>query len=95
MVLGKFTLRLLNELIAASDNIAEFRRAKETADFWASIDNAEQAEWAENLAARLSVAPGSSVNACILDSGVNNGHPILAPIIPDAIVLVRNCFDPD
>lgn len=84
VVLGKFNLLQLNELIASSDNIAEFRRAKETADFWTAIDNADQAQWAENLAVRLSVAANASVNACILDSGVNNGHPILKPLIPNA-----------
>lgn len=85
VVLGKFTLPQLNELVAASDSIAEFRRAKETADFWTATDNAEQAHWAEDLAARLSISPDTNAVACVLDSGVNNGHPLLAPLMPDAV----------
>ena len=83
VVVGKFSVTDLNELIAASDNIAEFRRAKETAEFWTSTDNSEQTEWAESLAGRLIASRAASVHACILDSGVNNGHPILAPLLPD------------
>lgn len=92
IMLGKFNLADLNELISASDNIAEFRRAKETADFWTAVDNTTQAAWAENLAARLSVPENASAVACVLDSGVNNGHPVLAPIIPDAACAT---VDPD
>ncbi|UWQ48648.1 S8 family peptidase [Leisingera caerulea] len=73
----------LSELLASCSTIAEFRRAKETADFWTGIPNADQAEWAEKLAGRISVADGTTVTACVLDTGANNGHPLLSPILQD------------
>lgn len=83
IVLGRLLLDQLNELIAASNDIAEFRLAKETAEFWTGVDNAEQAEWAQDLAARLTSDASTGAVACVLDSGVNNFHPLLSPIISD------------
>ncbi len=73
----------LGRLIALSDDIAEFRLAKDTAEFWAEMPNQEQAEWVEELLKRIQVTPGVNVSICILDTGVNNGHPLLAPILAD------------
>jgi Subtilase family len=43
----------------------------------------EQAEWVSNAVERL-VPPLADANAvCILDTGVNHGHPLLAPVIPE------------
>ena len=92
VVLGKFNLAHLNELIASSDDIAEFRRAKETAAFWTATDNATQAEWAENLASRLNALSDPGAVACVLDTGVNNGHPLLETLLPNAACAT---VDPD
>ena len=61
------------------NSIAELRRAKETADFFDSLAPSEQPEWADELNARLSISTsGANVPyICILDTGVNNGHPLL------------------
>jgi hypothetical protein len=64
-----------------SDDIAEYRRAKETAAFWLDMDNKEQAEWTKNILDRLKVEKNSEVVVCILDTGVNNGHPLIQPIL--------------
>ena len=64
-----------------SDDIAEYRRAKETAAFWLDQDNREQAEWVEDILDRLNIERDSDVAICILDTGVNNGHPLLAPCL--------------
>lgn len=66
-----------------SDDIAEYRRAKITAAFWLDQNNKEQAEWVENILNRLKVSPDSRVAICILDTGVNNGHPLLKPVLRD------------
>ncbi len=62
------------------NSIAELRRAKETADFFDSLPPEEQPEWADNLLQRLAVPnEGDAVPyVCVLDTGVNNGHPLLA-----------------
>lgn len=63
--------------------VAELRRAKVTADFFAGMPPLEQQRWVEEALARLQL-PGeadSTPRVCLLDSGVNRGHPMLAPLI--------------
>jgi len=71
----------LEMITALSDDIAEYRRAKETAEFWLDLSNREQTEWVENILDRLDVASGSDVAVCILDTGVNYGHPLIKPVL--------------
>lgn len=73
--------RDLETITQLSDYIAEYRRAKETASFWLEMQNRQQAEWVEDLLNRLEVEADPSVAVCILDTGVNNGHPLLLPIL--------------
>lgn len=73
----------LSALLSSSDHVAEFRRAKETAAFWTGLPNADQAEWAEQFAERLSVDPDTGCSICVIDTGANNGHPLLAPVLED------------
>lgn len=73
----------LEILTTLSDDIAEYRRAKKTAAFWLDMDNKEQAEWVQDLLKRCKVDPDSNVAVCVLDTGVNNGHPLLSSIIKD------------
>lgn len=71
----------LSRLTSLSDDIAEYRRAKETPAFWLEMNNQEQAEWVEDLLSRVQVENNPQVAICILDTGVNNGHPLLAPVL--------------
>ncbi|MDZ7725314.1 MAG: S8 family peptidase [candidate division KSB1 bacterium] len=71
----------LERLSLSSDNIAEYRRAKTTADFWVTLPNKEQAEWVEDLLERTVFTENPDVAICILDTGVNCGHPLLSPLI--------------
>ncbi len=73
----------LRKITENSDDIAEYRRAKTTAEFLLSQTPAEQSEWVDNLLGRLSVDNSSNVAVCILDTGVNNGHPLLKPVLSD------------
>jgi hypothetical protein len=84
------TLKQLERLTELSDDIAEYRRAKDTATFWSEMENREQAEWVQDLLQRCSVDPDTNVAVCILDAGVNNGHPLLAPILADVDCLTVN-----
>jgi hypothetical protein len=63
--------------------IAELRRAKETAEFFDSLPALEQREWVEELLLRATFpASGADVpHICLLDTGVNNGHPLIAPAL--------------
>jgi len=74
----------LKDLLYSSDDIAEFRKAKSTATFWTEMQSAEQAEWALNLASRTAVNDAPAVSACVIDTGVNNGHVLLQSILDDS-----------
>ncbi len=70
----------------ALNSIAELRRAKETAEFFDSLNPEEQPQWIDELNDRLTV-PADGTDApyvCLLDTGVNNGHPLLRQAITDA-----------
>ena len=83
VVLAKANRVQLNKLIEASPNIAEFRLAKETAHFFLELSNKEQIEWVEDLLSRLSVSKNPRVAVTILDTGADNGHRLLEPILAD------------
>ncbi len=74
----------LQNLSKNSDDIAEYRRAKDTAEFFLGLQPFEQQEWIDDLLGRLSVDEKSRVRICLLDTGVNNGHPLLLPVLPDS-----------
>ncbi len=63
--------------------VAELRRAKDTAEFFDGMTPPEQQEWVEETLARLNLPTDADTTprVCLLDSGVNRGHPLLAPLI--------------
>src|SRR5208337_750880 len=61
--------------------VAELRKAKETADVFTGMTPNEQSAWTEDVLARLKVAGGNVPAICILDTGINNGHPLIAPAL--------------
>ncbi len=67
------------------NSIAELRRAKETADFFDSLSPEEQPAWVEELLSRSQFPEGEETvpYICLLDTGVNNGHPLLNPVLAD------------
>lgn len=74
----------LEQLTRSSDDIAEYRLAKETARFWLKLANRDQKDWVNDLLTRIKVDPDATISVCLLDTGVNNGHPLLAPILKSA-----------
>ncbi|MEW6517112.1 MAG: S8 family peptidase [candidate division FCPU426 bacterium] len=71
----------LERIIESSDDIAEFRLAKAVATYLLELDNQQQLQVARNLLNRCLFNNTSGVAICILDTGVNNGHILLAPIL--------------
>ena len=63
------------------DSIAELRRAKETAEFFDSLLPEAQPEWLEELLARIRYPANADEvpHVCLLDTGVNRGHPLIEP----------------
>jgi hypothetical protein len=79
----KVTSDELQNITRFSDDIAEYRAAKETAHFFINESPADQARWVNELLGRLTVNNESQVSVCILDTGVNNGHPLLQPVLDE------------
>nr|WP_272932001.1 S8 family peptidase [Pseudomonas syringae] len=72
----------LQQSVLTLNSIAELRRAKETADFFDSFTPAEQHEWAAELLGRTTFTSSENTpHICILDTGVNHGHPLLTPAL--------------
>lgn len=85
----------LIELMLHSDLLAEFRAGQEPAGFWVNENNVEQQNWVDDLLGRIELVD-SNVKICLLDSGVNNGHQLLQPLIDDANTLtVDNVWGTD
>jgi hypothetical protein len=63
--------------------IAELRRAKETADFFDSLGQGEQQALLNDLLSRVHFEESSDAtpHICLLDTGVNNGHSLIAPAL--------------
>lgn len=75
------TKRQITQSMLLLNNVAEIRRAKETAEFFDSLTPPEQHDWVQNLINRTTFAVGDVPHVCILDTGVNRGNPLLANAI--------------
>lgn len=83
VVLIKANREHLRLILSLSGNIAEMRRASEAITFFVDIDNKEQVEWSKDLLDRLDIPNDTKVYVSLLDTGVNNGHMLLQPVISD------------
>jgi hypothetical protein len=72
-------------LIGLFAHIAELRRMEEPASFFDELSGPEQREWAEDLLSRINF-DFTDTSICLLDTGVNAGHPLLRPMIDDECV---------
>jgi hypothetical protein len=73
----------LTQSVKTLNCVAELRRAKDTAELFNDLPLAEQQKWADDALARMNLPPDADATPriCLLDSGVNRGHPLLAPLI--------------
>lgn len=74
----------LQGLISLSQYISEFRIAAEVSQFFTELSNSEQNHWVEDLLNRMEVNSDSNTFLCILDTGLNNGHRLIAPVSSDS-----------
>ena len=74
--------------IVTLNSIAELRRAKETAEFFDTLQLDEQREWLDDLMRRMrfSTETEETPFVCLLDTGVNRGHPLLISALGDGDV---------
>lgn len=87
----KGSLQSAGELL---DLVAEIRFTATTSEFFLSdLTPSEQADWVQNLIDRSVITPddGTTPVISILDTGVNNGHPLINPFLPTSDLIA---FDP-
>lgn len=65
---------------------AELRLAKDSAAFFTGMDRSEQRDWVTSVLERLKPPAEDGPTVCILDTGVNHAHPLLAPLVTAADV---------
>ena len=73
----------LSELQWLSSRIAEFRIMVTPTGFYESLSESDQRDFVKDVLDRLDVSSRSNTSVCILDTGVNNGHDLLAPLLSD------------
>jgi hypothetical protein len=66
------------------NDLAEVRRAKETAMVFVDMSPEEQGEWATELLERTRPSPADAPAVCVLDTGVTRAHPLLAAALAAA-----------
>ena len=84
IVLVEGTARLLSGSLDVLNDVAEVRRAKESAALFVDAAPEEQAGPMEELRRRTTPPPGDAPAVCVLDTGVNRGHPLLEDVIGPA-----------
>ena len=86
VLLVSASLEQMQHSMLTLNSIAELRRAKETAEFFDSLRPEEQQEWLDELLARTQFPADTDEvpRVCLLDTGVNRGHPFLNPALDPA-----------
>lgn len=85
--LVRASARQLSRSLVLLDNLAELRRPQQLNDFIPSgnTDFEDKKAWMDDLLARTSARfDERSVIICLLDSGVNNRHPLIRNFLPDS-----------
>lgn len=72
------------------DDLAELRRPRLLAEMIALEPASDQADWADDLQARTDASSPDAPAACVLDTGVDLGHPLLTHSL-----LVEDCHSCD
>tara|TARA_R110002167_G_scaffold231049_1_gene436214 strand:- start:219 stop:2732 length:2514 start_codon:yes stop_codon:yes gene_type:complete len=91
VVLIKATTNQLAQARELIGNLEELRRAKETPNVLIHSSPVEQQAWIDDLCGRVQLQPDISTSVCILDSGVNYTHPLLAHAIDGSMA---ECWHP-
>ena len=83
VLMARASVEQMQQSMVTLNSIAELRRPKETADFFDSLEREEQVELLDDLLDRARFADDGDDTpyACLLDTGVNRGHPMLSPAL--------------
>ena len=82
-----YLLRATRKKLAAAigllNFISELRKPAVTAAFFVEERPAEQRQWVEELLKRTTPPPETAPAICILDTGVNRGHPLIEKLLAE------------
>lgn len=86
VVAAQCTRTSLEQALYLLDQIAEMRSVRPNPEFFLSdLKPREQADWIQDLQGRLTFSsPESSPYVTLLDTGVNDGHVLLSPVLDPA-----------
>ncbi len=79
----KTTRRTLASATALLNFVSELRHPALTPEFFIEQTPAEQQQWAAELKSRLVPPPDNAPAVCVLDTGVNRGHPLLSDLLAE------------
>jgi len=81
VLLVKSDLATFSSSALLLSQVAELKRAKKTAEFFDESEYPDQANHIEDLLQRSVIDDSLNTYVCVLDTGINNGHPLLAPFL--------------
>jgi|ERR1035437_4576365 hypothetical protein len=88
--LAKTSINTLANSFTILNCLAEIRKPQETAEMFMEMPLSEQREWVDDLIRRTTISSGNLPSVCLIDTGVNNGHPLLQIGLADADKLTYN-----
>lgn len=80
----KTTRRTLASATALLNFVSELRHPALTGTFFIEQTPREQQQWAADLKGRIVPPPEAAPAVCVLDTGVNRGHPLLLDILAES-----------
>ncbi|MAT16926.1 MAG: serine protease [Planctomyces sp.] len=83
VVLARTSLDRWAQFPAFLNLLAELRRASIVASEYTDLPPSDQSEFVDNLITRTTYAPETAPAVCLLDTGVDRGHKLLAPALSE------------
>lgn len=80
----KTSRRKLAGAISLLNLVSELRHPAVTPAFFVEESPADQQQWVDDLKRRIVLPSASAPAVCILDAGVNRGHPLLEDLLDEA-----------
>jgi hypothetical protein len=81
VLLAHGTKAQMSRSVELLNSIAELRKAKETAEFFTAMTPPKQQALVDDAISRMEWPMPAAPAVCLLDTGVNNEHPLLRPAL--------------
>lgn len=82
----------LSQMFNSMDDIAELRRPHDMASILTQMPASEQSVWADDLLSRLHTAGPDAPAVCVIDTGVQEEHPLLVDSLDENDVHVADAL---